>query len=76
MLVPAGAIDSLVQRLYSQSGQEPRAAFARDLVDIVVESARFDNREPVLSPEALDRALRLFLAKHGPVWAEGDVSQA
>jgi len=75
VLVPAGAIDSLVQRLYSQPGPEPRAAYARDLVDIVVESARFDNREPVLSPEAFERAFRLFLTRQGLPQAQGDVGQ-
>ena len=76
VLVPAGVIDRLVQRLYSQAGQEPRAAYARDLVDIVVESARFDNKEPVLSPEAFEKAFRLFLVQHGVPQAEGDLSQA
>ncbi|MFQ6019265.1 MAG: hypothetical protein ACE5KW_00740 [Dehalococcoidia bacterium] len=65
VLVPEGAIDYVIKRLFeAQSDLEPRAAFARDLVDLVVESARYDNQEPVLTPEAFDRAFRLFMAQY------------
>lgn len=74
VLVPAGTIDYVVQRLYSQPDQAPPAAFARDLVDMAVENARFDNREPALTPEVLERALRMFLVPAGPAPGRGDVS--
>jgi hypothetical protein len=63
VLVPQGSIDHVIRQLYGQPGLEPRAALARDLLDIVVESARFDSREPVLTPKAFDQALGLFMAR-------------
>jgi energy-coupling factor transporter ATP-binding protein EcfA2 len=51
----------VVQRLYENSFYRPRASYARDFLDIVVESARYDNAEPALTREAFDKAYRLFL---------------
>jgi len=75
VLVLPGALDYLIERLYVFSDQRPRASYARDLVDIVVESARFDNREPVLSTETLDRAFHLFLKEQGLPPPEDDMSK-
>jgi predicted ATPase with chaperone activity len=50
----------VVRRLY-EGGQRPRASHARDILDIVIESAKYDQQEPTLTPEAFERAFRLFL---------------
>jgi predicted ATPase with chaperone activity len=54
------ALDHVVRRLY-EGGQRPRASHARDILDIVIESASYDQQEPALTPEAFERAFRLFL---------------
>jgi hypothetical protein len=60
ILVPDGALDCVVERLYSQPGMHPRASYARDLLDMVVESAAFDGEDPVLDQETFDRVFRMF----------------
>ena len=54
------AISHVVHRLY-EGGQRPRASHARDIVDIVAQSASYDGQEPALTPEAFEKAFRLFL---------------
>jgi predicted ATPase with chaperone activity len=54
------ALSHVVHRLY-EGGQRPRASHARDILDIVVQSASYDGREPALTPEAFEKAFRLFL---------------
>jgi len=60
--LPDGALDYAVERLYSQPGMHPRASYARDLLDMVIESAAFDGRDPVLDRETFDRVFRMFAA--------------
>ena len=60
---PEGAIERVVARLYSQGGEPPRAASARDLIQVVVEGAAYDEREPVLDEDSFDRAYRLFTSQ-------------
>jgi DNA-binding MarR family transcriptional regulator len=60
ILVADGALDYVLERLYNQSGPEPHASQARDLADMIVESAAFDGKDPVLSRESFDKVLRLF----------------
>lgn len=55
------ALQYVVQRLYEDNTHRPRASYARDLLDIVVESAKYDDAEPVLTPETFDKAHRLFI---------------
>ena len=57
---PDGAIERVVERLYGQAGERPRAAYARDFLDVIIESASFDGREPVLDDESFERATRLM----------------
>jgi predicted ATPase with chaperone activity len=61
--VPAedGAIEYAVQRLYEQPGMRPRASYARDLVNILIESAAFDGSSPVLSKDSFDKVFQLFV---------------
>lgn len=54
------AISHVVHRLY-EGGQRPRASHARDILDIVAQSANYDGQEPALTPEAFEKAFRLFL---------------
>jgi len=72
VLVPKGSLDYVIQQLYGQPGLEPRAALARDLLDILVESARFDAREPVLTPNAFDHAFRLLTARQRSGRSQGE----
>jgi predicted ATPase with chaperone activity len=55
------ALDHVVERMYQDGAHMPRASYARDLLDIMVESARYDETEPVLTPEAFESAYRLFI---------------
>ena len=51
----------IVERLYANASDRPRASYARDLLDIVAESAKYDNAELVLTPESFEKAHRLFI---------------
>ena len=57
---PGGAVQRVVERLYGQPDESPRAAYARDLLEIVVEGAAYDGQEPVLDEDSFERAYRLF----------------
>jgi hypothetical protein len=61
VLVADGAIDYVVKRLYGEPRLSPRASYARDLLDMVIESAVFDGRSPALDKETFDRVFKLFL---------------
>jgi len=54
-------LDYIVERLYEDNSHKSRASYARDLLDIVAQSARYDNVEPVLTLETFDKAHRLFI---------------
>jgi predicted ATPase with chaperone activity len=56
------ALEYAVKRLYNEPGLHPRASHARDILDILIESASYDGREPILDKESFDRVFRLFLA--------------
>jgi hypothetical protein len=58
-----GAVERVVERLYSQWEEPPRAAYARDLLEVVIEGAAYDGREPVLDEESFERALKLFMSQ-------------
>jgi len=63
VLVDDGALDYVVKRLYSEPDLQPRASYGRDLLDMLIESASFDGRDPVLDKDSFDRVFRLFMAK-------------
>jgi predicted ATPase with chaperone activity len=54
-------LDYIVERLYEENSHKSRASYARDLLDIVAQSAKYDDTEPVLTPETFDKAHRLFI---------------
>jgi hypothetical protein len=64
---PDGAIERVVERLYGQAGEkpkaEPKAAYARDFLEVIIEGASFDGREPVLDDESFERAFRLMMSQ-------------
>ena len=63
VLVADGALDYVVERLYSESVLKPRGSYAGDLLDMVIESASFDGREPVLDADSFGRVFGLFVAQ-------------
>jgi predicted ATPase with chaperone activity len=56
-------IDTVVERLFRELKEPPRAAYARDLLEMVIEGAAYDGREPRLDAESFERALKLFLSQ-------------
>ena len=60
---PEGAIERVVERLYGQAGEKPKAAYARDLLEVIIEGASFDGCEPVLDDESFERAFRLMMSQ-------------
>ena len=61
--VADGAIDYVVERLFSERGINPRGSHAGDLLDMVIETASFDGRDPVLDPGSFGRVFGLFVAQ-------------
>jgi len=58
-----GTIERVVQWLYGQPSASPRAAYARDLLQVVIEGAAYDGREPVLDEESFKQAFKLFMSQ-------------
>jgi hypothetical protein len=63
---PDGAIERVVERLYGEAGEQPKASYARDFLDVIIEGASFDGREPVLDDESFERAFRLMMSQRSP----------
>jgi predicted ATPase with chaperone activity len=63
--VADGAVEYAVNKLYSQPTLKVRASYARDLVDMLIESASFDGHAPALDRESFDRVFRMFLVHEG-----------
>jgi predicted ATPase with chaperone activity len=63
VLVAEGAIEYVVERLYSESALKPRGSYAGDLLDMVIESAAFDGRSPMLDADSFSRVFGLFVAQ-------------
>jgi hypothetical protein len=61
VLVADGAVEYAVKKLYSEPKLKVRASYARDLIDMLIESASYDGRDPVLNKESFDRVFRMFL---------------
>jgi predicted ATPase with chaperone activity len=58
-----GTAERVVEWLYGQPSASPRAAYARDLLQVVIEGAAYDGREPVLDEESFQRAFKLFMSQ-------------
>jgi hypothetical protein len=63
VLVAEGALDYVVQRLYGEPRIKPRASYGRDLLEMLIEGASFDGRDPVLDRESFDSIFRMFVAQ-------------
>jgi predicted ATPase with chaperone activity len=61
--VAEGAIDYVVEKLYGETRVKPRASYGRDLLEMVLESASFDGREPVLDQASFDTVFRMFVSQ-------------
>lgn len=59
--VTDGALDYVVEKMYARPGLKPRGSYARALLDILIESASYDGREPVLDRESFDHVFKLFV---------------
>lgn len=59
--VADGALEYAVKKLYAEPRLKVRSSYARDLLDMLIESASFDGRDPVLDREPFDRVFRMFL---------------
>ncbi|MEX0799806.1 MAG: hypothetical protein WD379_01145 [Dehalococcoidia bacterium] len=73
---PKGAVERVVKRFYSELGENPRAAYARDILDVIVEGAAYDGVEPVLDEESFERAYNLFLSQQNGGQQNGHPPQA
>jgi hypothetical protein len=69
--VEEGSIDYVVEKMYSHPRLRTRSSYARDLLDMLVESASFDGREPVLDIASFDHVFQLFVMQE-----EGDAEAA
>ncbi|HEV8574476.1 MAG TPA: hypothetical protein VGR43_07175 [Dehalococcoidia bacterium] len=63
VLVGDGALEYAVERLFNEPGIKPRGSYAGDLLDMVIESASFDGRSPVLDADSFSRVFGLFVAQ-------------
>jgi predicted ATPase with chaperone activity len=63
VLVADGAIDYVVEKLYGEKRVKPRASYGRDLLEMVLESAEFDGREPVLDQASFDTVFKMFVSQ-------------
>ncbi|MBI1886722.1 MAG: hypothetical protein HYS09_10500 [Chloroflexi bacterium] len=63
--VADGAVGHVVETLFGQPASAPRAAYAGNIVQIIIESARFDGRQPVLDAQSFEQAFRLFMVEQG-----------
>ncbi len=61
-----GTVERVVEWLYGQPGASPRAAYARDLLQVVIEGATYEGREPVLDEESFQKAFKLFMSQRSP----------
>jgi predicted ATPase with chaperone activity len=63
--VQDGVLDYVVDRMYQPGAPKTRGSYARDLLDILIESASYDGHEPVLDRESFDRVFELFVMHEG-----------
>jgi DNA-binding transcriptional ArsR family regulator len=59
--VEEGALDYAVGKMFDHPTLNPRGSYARDVLDIMIESASFDSKEPVFDKESFDHAFQLFV---------------
>ncbi len=55
-----GAVDHIYRKWYGEKGIHPRACHPRDILDHLVDIARFYEGRPALTPDIVDRACRSY----------------
>ena len=70
------AVDYIYMRYYEGKGIPPRSCHPRDILDHILHAARYEEREPVLTPELLDHACRSYfmIMAHRAMKASGDAA--
>jgi hypothetical protein len=63
ILVTEGSLEYVVERLYGEPRLKPRASYGRDLLEMLIEGASFDGREPVLDRQSFDSVFKMFVAQ-------------
>ncbi len=63
--VTEGALEHVLESLFSHPEIEVRGSHVGDIVEILIQSAAYDGKEPVLDNESFDRVFSLFLATAG-----------
>jgi predicted ATPase with chaperone activity len=71
--VAEGILDYVVDKMYNHPTLRPRASYARDLLDILIESASFDGVEPMLDKESFDHVFQLFAMQEEGEDAENEL---
>jgi predicted ATPase with chaperone activity len=64
--VADGAVEHMLDVIFSHPEIEPRASQVGDILEILIQSAAFDGKTPVLDAESFDRVFKLFLATNDP----------
>jgi predicted ATPase with chaperone activity len=67
--IQEGAIEATVEMIDRASGSNPRSCHPRDILQLIIEEARFVKRPPVLEPAASRRACEVYFAASPGVWA-------
>lgn len=63
------AVVHINTRYYSDAGIPPRACHPRDILDHLVHTARYEGREPILTPRLLDQACESYFLVMGRIEA-------
>jgi predicted ATPase with chaperone activity len=66
------AVQSLFAEWYERDGRALRGCHPRDIIEAVVDAARFEGRAPALTPEAIDDACSTYFLRARP--RDGEVS--
>ena len=59
-------LEQLVCKVFDTGAFEPKSCYPRDIVQTVVDAARFDGEPPRLDSAAIDQACRLYLTPRRP----------
>jgi hypothetical protein len=58
-----GTLEYVVERLYSEPRLKARVSYGRDILEMLIQSAAFDSRDPVLDKESSDTVFKMFVAQ-------------
>jgi len=66
---PEGTVEAAVDLVHTASAANPRSCHPRDILQLIIEEARFVKRPPVLDPNACRRACEVYFASNAGTWA-------